>query len=231
MNKSIRILLVEDEPQLRKILKMNLELEGYEVVTSDDGKKALQIIDNQHFDLLLLDIMLPGINGLQICEKVRLNNKKVGIIFISAKDTSFDRITGLKTGADDYLAKPFQLEELLLRINNLIKRSNDETQRELKEYTFGKNYVHFESYEAKGVNGSFRLTHKEMMLLKLLIEKKNEVISRQNILQTVWGYDVYPSTRTIDNFILNFRKYFESDPKNPEYFESIRGIGYKFKDI
>ncbi|HMQ07256.1 MAG TPA: response regulator transcription factor [Saprospiraceae bacterium] len=230
MSKKGRILLVEDEDHLRKVIKMNLELESYEVVACQDGIKALQLIENQYFDILLLDIMLPGINGLQICEKVRLKNKKVGIIFISAKDTSQDRITGLKTGADDYLSKPFQLEELLLRVQNLFKRSQEEISSEISEYTFGKNYVNFDTYEAKGVNGKFRLTQKELLLLKMLIEKKNEVVSRNHILQTVWGYDVYPSTRTIDNFIMNFRKYFEDDPRRPMYFESIRGIGYKFME-
>ncbi len=230
MSKKGRILLVEDEDHLRKVIKMNLELESYEVVACQEGIKALQLIESQYFDILLLDIMLPGINGLQICEKVRLKNKKVGIIFISAKDTSQDRITGLKTGADDYLSKPFQLEELLLRVHNLYKRSQEENSTEVSEYTFGNNYVNFDTYEAKGVNGKFRLTQKEMLLLKMLIEKKNEVVSRNHILQTVWGYDVYPSTRTIDNFIMNFRKYFEVDPRKPLYFESIRGIGYKFME-
>lgn len=224
----MRILLVEDEEQLRKVIKLNLELEGYEVVSVDNGKKALEIIDSQYFDLLLLDIMLPEVSGLQICEKVRLRNKEVGIIIISAKDTSNDRITGLKLGADDYLAKPFVLEELLLRISNLLKRSKEDVSDDLEEYTFGNNYINFVTYKAKGQDGEFRLTNKETLLLKMLIEKKNEVVSRQQILQNVWGYDVYPSTRTIDNFILSFRKYFEKNPKKPEHFLSVRGVGYKF---
>ena len=226
----MRILLVEDEEQLQKIIKLNLELEGFEVVATGNGKNALDIIESQYFDLLLLDIMLPEVSGLQICEKVRLQNKDVGIIIISAKDTSQDRITGLKLGADDYLTKPFVLEELLLRINNLLKRTKEESTQEFNEYSFGNNYVNFDTYLAKGQRGEFRLTNKEILLLKMLIEKKNEVVSRQQILQNVWGYDVYPSTRTIDNFILNFRKYFEEDPKKPKYFESVRGVGYKFND-
>jgi two-component system alkaline phosphatase synthesis response regulator PhoP len=226
----MRILLVEDEEQLNKIIKLNLELEGYEIVSTNNGEDALQAIDNQHFDLLILDVMLPGINGLQICEKVRITNNQVAIIIISAKDTSQDRISGLKVGADDYLTKPFVLEELLLRIKNLIKRSTEDGRLDIYEYTFGNNRVNFETYEAIGNQGKFTLTHREAMLLKMLIEKKNEVVSRKAILQNVWGYDVFPSTRTIDNFIANFRKYFEENPKEPKYIESIRGVGYKFKE-
>jgi two-component system alkaline phosphatase synthesis response regulator PhoP len=224
----MRILVVEDEEQIRKLVKMNLELEGYEVVAVDNGRKAIDIIEGQHFDLMILDVMLPEVDGFQICQKVRLNNTKVGIIILSAKDTSQDRITGLKYGADDYLTKPFNLEELLLRVSNLLKRSSEEAVNELDYYEFGKNKVNFITYEAEGHQGSFRMTQKEVLLLKMLIERKNEVVSRKEILQNVWGYDVFPSTRTIDNFILNFRKYFEEDPRNPKYFHSVRGVGYKF---
>lgn len=224
----MRILLVEDEEQIRKLVKMNLELEGYEVVAVDNGRKAIDIIEGQHFDLMILDVMLPEVDGFQICQKVRLNNTKVGIIILSAKDTSQDRITGLKYGADDYLTKPFNLEELLLRVNNLLKRSSEESVNELEYYEFGNNKVNFITYEAEGHQGNFRLTQKEVLLLKMLIERKNEVVSRKEILQNVWGYDVFPSTRTIDNFILNFRKYFEIDPRKPSYFHSVRGVGYKF---
>ncbi|MEE9438481.1 MAG: response regulator transcription factor [Saprospiraceae bacterium] len=224
----MRILLVEDEQQIRKLLKMNLEMEGFEVVETDNGRKALELIDGQHFDLLILDIMLPEVDGFQVCKKVRLNNSKVGIIIVSAKDTSQDRITGLKLGADDYLTKPFNIVELLLRVNNLLKRSSEEVSASLEEYKFGDNIINFVTYEAKTSNGNFRLTQKEMLLLKMLIEHKNEVVSRKDILQNVWNYDVFPSTRTIDNFILNFRKHFEVDPKNPKLFLSIRGVGYKF---
>lgn len=226
----MRILLVEDEENIQKVIRINLELEGYEVVATDNGRKALDIIDTQHFDLLILDIMLPEVNGIKICEQVRLKNNHVGIIIVSAKDTSQDRILGLKTGADDYLSKPFNLEELLLRVHKLLKRSQEKKSSSLEEYTFGTNHVNFVTYEAKGQNGLFQLSKKEVLLLKLLIEKKNEAISRQTILQSVWGYDVYPSTRTIDNFILSFRKYFEEDPAEPKYFHSVRGIGYKFTD-
>ncbi len=224
----MRILLVEDEESLRDAIKLNLELENYEVVTTGSGKDALKLYYEQHFNLLLLDVMLPEVDGFQICDQVRLTNMKVPIIFLTAKDTATDRITGLKKGADDYLTKPFVLEELLLRVQNLLKRTSPEEEVKHETYTFGDNKVNFVTYEAKGNPGHFTLTKKEAMLLKLLIDRKNEVVSRQQILQSVWGYDVYPSTRTIDNFILSFRKYFEKDPRNPEYFQSVRGVGYKF---
>ncbi len=226
----MRILLVEDEDQIRKMIKLNLEAEGYEVVSSSDGAEALDIIANQHFDLLILDVMLPHVDGFKICEQVRLRNNKVSILFVSAKDSSEDRIQGLKLGADDYLTKPFNLEELLLRVQILLKRSKDETRDDLTEYSFGTNTVNFLTYRAKAKGKELILTNKEVLLLKMLIERKNQVVSRQQILQNVWGYDIYPSTRTIDNFILAFRKYFEEDPRNPKFFFSVRGVGYRFSD-
>lgn len=226
----MRILLVEDEEHIQEVIKLNLELEDYEVVAANNGKNALKYAREQHFDLLILDVMLPEIDGFQICEQVRLTNREVPIIFLTAKDSAQDRIAGLKRGADDYLTKPFNLEELLLRVSNLIKRSSKSPASALDEYAFGGNWVNFATFEAKGNPGHFTLTKKEAMLLKLLIDRKGEVVSRQQILQSVWGYDVYPSTRTIDNFILSFRKYFEKDPRQPAYFLSIRGVGYKFVD-
>lgn len=229
-----RVLLVEDETSLREGLKLNLEMEGYEVVTASDGKQALKHIHDQHFDILVLDVMLPEVDGFQIAEQVRLTNTTVPIIFLTAKDATQDRIQGLKRGGDDYLTKPFDLEEFLLRLEKLLARSaapakSGDTGPDT--YQIGNAFVNFKTFEAKGVDGAtFTLTKKEAMLLKLLIDRKGEVVSRQHILQSVWGYDVYPSTRTIDNFILAFRKHFEEDPKNPRYFQSIRGVGYKFTE-
>ena len=224
----MRILLVEDEENIRNVVKLNLEMEGYEVIETDNGKASVHIFQEQHFDLLILDVMLPEMNGFEICEQVRLSNTTVPIIFLTAKDTPQDRVAGLKKGADDYLTKPVNLEELLLRVQNLLKRSNKQAAEESEIFKFGNNDVNFSTFEAKGNQGDFTMTKKEAMLLKLLVERKNEVVSRNQILQFVWGYDVFPSTRTIDNFILSFRKYFEEDPHNPKFFQSIRGVGYKF---
>ena len=223
-----RILLVEDEESIRDTLKLNLELEDFEVITTDNGNDVILYFKEQHFDLVLLDIMLPEVSGLDLCEQIRLINLDVPIIFLTAKDQTVDKIKGLKKGADDYITKPFSLEELLLRIQILLKRSLSNTSISVEQFSFGNNSVDFKTYQASGKTGSFKLTKKEAMLLKLLIERKGEVVSRQQILQSVWGYDVYPSTRTIDNFILSFRKYFESNPRDPQFFHSVRGIGYKF---
>ncbi|MCC6460054.1 MAG: response regulator transcription factor [Saprospiraceae bacterium] len=225
----MRILLVEDEESIRDTVRLNLELEGYEVIATGNGRKALDLIGGQHFDLLLLDVMLPEVDGFSITEQVRLSNHEVPILLLTAKDMAQDRVTGLKKGADDYLTKPFNLEELLLRVSNLLRRSQRVKGEVLERFEFGNNQVNFETFEATTCHGdSIVLTKKEAMLLKLLVERKNEVVSRNQILQAVWGYDVFPSTRTIDNFILAFRKYFEQDAKNPRFFHSIRGVGYKF---
>ncbi len=227
-----RILLVEDEEHLIDAIKLNLELENFIVKVAEDGKKAIELWENQRFDLILLDVMLPNVDGLTVCETIRLKDSEIPILILSAKGSSSDRIQGLKAGADDYLLKPFNLEELLLRIQILIKKGEKlrQTRPEINDrFQFGDNWIDFSTYDFKGVNEqSGQLTARETQLLKLLIERKNEVVSRDTILELIWGVDVYPSTRTIDNYLLNFRKYFEKDPKSPKYFHSVRGIGYKF---
>lgn len=227
-----RILLVEDEEHLLEAIKLNLEMEGYKVSTANNGKKALKIFKEERFNLIILDVMLPEIDGFQVAETIRLENTEVPIMFLTAKNTSEDRVSGLKKGADDYLVKPFNLEELILRVGILVKRSmKGDDLKELNSYKIADKTIYFNSFELKKDDGTIiPLTKKETMLLKLLIERKNEAVSREQILETVWNYDVYPSTRTIDNFILTFRKYFEPDQKNPTYFHSIRGVGYKFID-
>ncbi|MDO9374133.1 MAG: response regulator transcription factor [Bacteroidota bacterium] len=227
----ISILLVEDEENLQEALKLNLELEGYEVTSAWDGLEALKAIQQEHFDLMILDVMLPEMDGISVCENIRLQNNDIPILILSARNNSADRVLGLKKGADDYLTKPFNLEELLLRVNKLVDKSHRLTARKPLDavYKFGKNQVDFKALECITKDGErIMLTKKEIMLLKLLIENKNEVVTREKILQAVWGYNVYPTTRTIDNFILSFRKYFEEDSRNPQYFHSVRGIGYKF---
>ncbi|MBI3138154.1 MAG: response regulator transcription factor [Sphingobacteriales bacterium] len=227
------ILLVEDEENLHEALKLNLELEGYEVTSAFDGAAALKAVSNEYFDLIILDVMLPEMDGISVTETIRLSNNEVPVLILSAKNSSADRVLGLKKGADDYLTKPFNLEELLLRVYKLInknKKLQDKTTLG-DSYEFGKNSIDFRAQEATSFSGEkIQLSKKETMLLKLLIENKNEVVPREKILQSVWGYNVYPTTRTIDNFILNFRKYFEEDSRNPRYFHSVRGVGYKYSE-
>ncbi len=231
---NIRILLVEDEQSLSDTIKLNLEWEGYKVQVAADGKKALKIFKQERFDLVLLDVMLPEMDGFTVCEAIRLDDTEVPILFLTAKNSSADKIAGLKIGADDYLTKPFNLEELLLRVQNLLKRSvksNETRNQGINTYNFDGYNINFsEMNVVLSDEQKVNLTKKENALLKLLIERKNEVVSREHILETVWGYDIYPSTRTIDNFIVTFRKYFEKDPSNPKHFHSVRGVGYKFTD-
>ena len=227
------ILLVEDEENLHEALKLNLELEGYEISSAFDGAAALNAFNKEYFDLIILDVMLPEMDGINVTETIRLKNNEVPILILSARNSSADRVLGLKKGADDYLTKPFNLEELLLRINKLIEKNKKIQDKETvgNTYTFGKNTIDFKAQEATTFNEQkIQLSKKEVMLLKLLIENKNEVVPREKILQSVWGYNVYPTTRTIDNFILSFRKYFEEDSRNPIYFHSVRGVGYKYSE-
>ncbi len=233
MSSTANILLVEDEENLHATIKLNFELEGYQVSSAFDGAAALVAIENEYFDLIVLDIMLPEVDGISITENFRLKNTETPILILSAKNTSNDRILGLKKGADDYLTKPFNLEELLLRVDKLISKNKKlQTKNTIADvYVFANNTIDFKAQIATTFsNEKIELSKKEVMLLKLLIENKNEVVNREKILQQVWGYNVFPTTRTIDNFILNFRKYFEQDVKDPKHFLSARGVGYKFCD-
>lgn len=227
------ILLVEDEENLHETIKLNFELEGYNVTSAFDGAQALQAIANEYFDLVVMDVMLPEIDGISVTENIRLLNIETPILILSAKNTSSDKIIGLKKGADDYLTKPFNLEELLLRVDKLIEKNKRlQPKNQIEEtYIFNNNTIDFKAQEAINFNNQkIDLSKKEAMLLRLLIENKGEVVTREKILQMVWGYNVYPTTRTIDNFILSFRKYFETDSKTPKHFHSARGVGYKFTD-
>jgi two-component system alkaline phosphatase synthesis response regulator PhoP len=226
-----RILLVEDEEHLVEVIKLNLELEGYEVEVADNGSTAIKKALEQRFNLIVLDVMLPEVDGFEVCEKIRLEGNETPILFLTAKDSGQDKIHGLKLGADDYLVKPFNLEEFLLRVKVLVKHSVKGTQtgQSLNAVQFGDNEINFVTFSVRNYEGkTFELSKREIALLKLLVDRKGSVVSRNQILQYVWGYDVYPSTRTIDNFILAFRKYFEKDVRDPQHFHSIRGVGYKF---
>ncbi len=225
------LLVAEDEESLREGLKLNLELEGYEVTTVDNGPDVIKMVKNEYFDLIVLDIMLPEMDGITVCETIRMQHNDVPIMFLSARNSGADRVMGLKKGGDDYLTKPFNLEELLLRVDKLVTKNKriKEPQAVSDVYEFDGCKIDFAAHECIDKNHEAQeLSKKEAALLKLLIEHEGEVVSREQILQIVWGYNVYPTTRTIDNFILNFRKFFEKDSRNPKHFHSIRGIGYKF---
>ncbi|MCB0795589.1 MAG: response regulator transcription factor [Flavobacteriales bacterium] len=228
-NEQKRVLLVEDEEHLRRTIKLNLELEGYHVTTASTGIEALEKLNDRRSDVVIMDVMLPGMDGFTIVERIRLAGDVTPVLFLTARNAPADRIRGLKAG-DDHLGKPFELEELLLRVAKLLRGGTEPVQSApVRQFSFGENTVDLETYEARGVGGKrIPLSHREVLLLRLLVERSGQVVSREEILQKVWGYDVYPTTRTVDNFIVSFRKYFESEPRDPQHFINIRGVGYKF---
>jgi len=224
----ISICLVEDEKSLRDMIQLNLELENYAVTAFQNGKEALNVFEKKiDFNLIILDVMLPFVSGLDLCRIIR-EKSNVPILFLSAKGTTSDRVNGLKLGANDYLPKPFDLEELLLKIQILTQQNL--VTKEIISFKIGDFSIDLTSFEVK--DSSEKIVHvfskREVELLKLFKEKENNVISRDEILDRIWGKDQFPTSRTIDNYILVFRKIFEFDPRNPIHFHSIRGVGYKF---
>lgn len=225
-----KILLVEDDPNLADGLLMNLEGEAYEVVHVSHGDQALEEFERGNFDLLLLDIMLPGMDGLTICKKIRAGGSTVPILFITARDQTDQKVEGLLAGGDDYITKPFDVAELLARIQGIFRRqawlASPETLDD--SFEFDGRYINFKTYQARGPSGDYDLTRKECMVMKYLVERNGEVVTRDQLLDAVWGYHIYPTNRTIDNFILKLRKVFEDDPARPRYIETVRGAGYRF---
>ena len=230
MSETKRILLVEDEESIHEAVKLNLELEGYSVTSGYDGSEGVTKAKEARFDLIIMDVMMPNISGHVAAETIRLNGVKTPILFLTAKDSPEDRVKGLTLG-DDHLGKPFDLLELLLRVKNLINRSNGEYDVDAPStIEFSGNKVELGSFHAVTHTGeTLKLSQRQVKFLKLLASKEGEVVSRQEILEKAWGYDVFPSTRTIDNYILTFRKLFEENPSMPRHFISIRGVGYQFK--
>ena len=227
-----KILLVEDEEHLAKGLEYNLIEEGYGVTWAKDGNEAVKFADSEKFDLVLLDIMLPYLNGFEIAEHIRKDQPQMPILMLTAKTTAKDKIKGLEAGADDYLTKPFNLDELLLRVKGMLKRKEwyKSTSDENPVYTFGNNEVNFDKLICKKDDKKFNLTQQEAMVLKYLIDNKGKVISRKELLEKVWHTNPDVETRTVDNFIARLRKYFEPEPSKPIYFKSVRSAGYIFED-
>ena len=225
---SYKILIIEDEESLRNTLKLNLELEHYDVETCSSGKDAVESVKSFYPDLILLDIMMPTISGIDVYKEVRSRGINTPIIFLTAKNNVHDKIEGLKLGADDYITKPFDLEELLLRINIALKR-NSVKSISVDVFKFGKCEINFLTFQIIAIDGKEEtLSKREMAFLKMLVDNLNNVVSRDEILDKLWTKDESPSSRTIDNYILNFRKLFEVNPKEPVHFLSLRGVGYKF---
>ena len=225
-----RILIVEDEAHIAAGLKLNLEAEGFQTYHVADGLSAIKEIQAGRHDLVLLDVMLPGASGFEVCEKVRSQGNHIPILFLTARDSDDARVRGLELGGDDYITKPFSIRELISRIRAMFRR-NDWYRKEPEEGSkldIGKCRVDLAAYTADTPNGKLELTQKECVILKLLVEREGEVITRDEILEKVWGYDRYPSTRTIDNLIVRLRKFFEEDPRNPKHLHTVYAAGYKF---
>ena len=229
-----RILIIEDDRHIAEGIQLNLTLQGYEVAIAPDGVAGLNKWKEIRPDLVILDIMLPGIDGLSILQSIRLEDERLPILILSAKGDPDDRIKGLAFGVDDYLAKPFNLEELLLRVDRLLKRvgwnqeNGDPVLPSFDTFHFGDNRIDFKTNTARCRLGEISLTEQESKVLKLFIANRGKPLSREKLLQIGWGYSRKTTTRTVDNFIVRFRKYFERDPRNPVYFKSLRSIGYLF---
>ena len=226
-----RILVVDDEEHLALGIAENLEMEGYLTSVAHDGVQGLAAIRGAEWDLVILDVMMPEKDGLTVCAELRQEGNNVPILFLTARGDLDDRVRGLEAGGDDYLPKPFSLKELLLRVAAITRRHRGYLDRTASEgkLDFAENRVDFRTYKASSWCGTQHdLTHKEAMILKTLSEREGEIVSREEILDAVWGYEVFPSTRTIDNFIVRLRKRFERDPEEPRHFHTVRGVGYRF---
>ncbi|MDZ5254216.1 response regulator transcription factor [Clostridium sp. LIBA-8841] len=223
-----KVLIVDDEEHIRELIKFNLKKEGYDTAVAVNGTEALKIIKESKFDLILLDLMLPEIDGLEVCKEIRRNEETadIPVMMITAKGEEFDKVLGLELGADDYITKPFSIRELMARIKALLRRSNVKKEENITK--FGDIVVNFQTREVTKESKNVELTLKEFELLKLLIKNKGNILTRELLLDKIWGYEYIGETRTVDVHIRHLRKKIESDDKNPQYIQTIRGVGYKF---
>ena len=243
MSEGSRILVVEDDRHLAEGMAENMRAEGYVTDTAHDGRLGLEKAMAGDYDLLVLDVMLPLMDGFMLCKSLREHGRNTPVLFLTARGDPQDRVRGLEAGGDDYLTKPFHLEEFLLRVRAILKRwqwyknalkgeqahgqAGDQAASEVLR--FAGNEANFRTFQAHAWDGSvYDLTEKEAMILKVLAENPGEVVTRDDLLEKVWGYEVYPSTRTVDNFILRLRKIFEREPHDPKHFLTVRGVGYRF---
>lgn len=223
-----KILVVEDEPHMRMGLKDNLEFESYEVEMAEDGERGLALLIENSYDLVLLDVMLPKLSGLEVCKAARKKGIEIPIIFLTAKSEEIDKVLGLEIGGDDYVTKPFGLRELLARVKAALRRGgslNDNSGGE--EHNIGRLKVNFHQFTAQANESPVHMSHKEYELLEYLITHKNKAVSRSELLEEIWGYDTQPTTRTVDNFILRLRQKVEKDTNDPRIILTVHGVGYK----
>lgn len=224
----VKILIVEDEPQMRLGLKDNFEFEGYEVDFAEDGQQGLNALEENSYNLIILDVMLPKISGFDLLKKIRNQGNETPVIMLTAKGEEIDRVLGLELGADDYVTKPFSLRELLARVKAILRRNKLIGQKETQEYKIGNLNVNFATYEADCDGNPVPMTHKEFEILKYFIDHSEQTISRDDLLRDVWGYEADITSRTVDNFILKLRQKIEINPSHPRYILTVHGVGYKF---
>ena len=222
-----RILVVEDEVDMAQGLKDNFEFDGHQVLIAEDGEKGLQLAIEGNPQLIILDVMLPKKSGFDVCKELREKGIKVPIIMLTARGQEIDKVLGLELGADDYITKPFSVRELLARTKAVLRRSPEDDDN-VQYKTFGKIKVDFEHYSAYDDNGKVELTFKEFEILKFFLEHESQTVSRDKLLDEVWGYDYFPTSRTVDNHIVKLRKKIEIDPVNPKHILTVYGIGYKY---
>jgi two-component system alkaline phosphatase synthesis response regulator PhoP len=223
-----RILVVEDDAHLADGLRINLDLEGYEPMLAGSAEEGLELWGRGGLDLILLDVMLPGMDGFAMCRQIRREGDRIPILFLTARNAGQDRIRGLDEGGDDYITKPFELEELLARIKSIFRRQDwFRGQEAPQNMQIGQAEVNLRAYRAVTPEGQVDLKEKEVMILRLLREHEGEPVDRETILDRVWGFGAYPTTRTVDNFILSLRKIVEIDPKQPRHILTVHGIGYR----
>ncbi len=223
---SQKILIVEDEPNMSRGLKDNLEFEGYQVDVSGNGMAGLKMILANRYSLVVMDVMMPEMSGLDVCKKVREAGIGVPIILLTAKSEEIDKVLGLELGADDYITKPFSLRELLARIKAVLRRNAPISEKDSERCRIGKLALDFGAYTAADSTGIVKMSHKEFGILKYLLKRKNEIVSRHDLLEHVWGYEETPTTRTVDNFILKIRQKIEDDPNSPKIILTVHGTGY-----
>ena len=223
------ILIVEDEPNMRLGLKDNLEFEGYEVDFAPDGESGLAKILDNPYDLVLLDVMMPKMSGFDVCKTIRKKGITTPVILLTAKDQEIDKVLGLELGADDYVTKPFSLRELLARIKAVLRRG-ESLKTEDSRVQIGRIEVNFQSYTAMEDEKPVQMSHKEFEILNYLWKHRNKTVSRDDLLEKIWGYEESPTTRTVDNFIVKLRQKAEKDPNHPRIIITVHGIGYKLID-
>jgi DNA-binding response OmpR family regulator len=221
------ILVIEDDPAILRGLADNLRFESYDVLTASDGEAGYRLITEKRPELIILDLMLPKMSGYEICRKVREQGISTPILMLTARGEEADRVLGLDLGADDYMVKPFSVRELLARIRAILRRSQP-VRPELEELSFADVVVDFRSYEARKAGATLEMTRKEFQVLRLLASRAGEVVTRDELLNDVWGYENYPTTRTVDNHVASLRAKLESDPANPQHLRTVHGVGYKF---